>query len=293
MKSPMMLFKKLTMIPVIDAHVHVFPPKLYEAIRRWFETNAWSFYQQGTAEEFIQSQFDYGAAGLVLLNYAHRPGMADALNKFTAGLITRFPSTVGLAAVHPHDENPRDILARAFEKGLCGVKLHCHVQGVAPDDPLFFPIYETVLEFGGVVVIHAGNAPALPGYETEIRAITGADRVARVLERYPDLKMVVPHLGFDETEAFYELLNRYDNLYLDTAMVLADFFPVTIDRQGLIDHADRILYGTDFPHIPYETERELKNLLEMDIGEIQIRKILFENAAKLFQMKYQPCTGMF
>lgn len=284
MKTAMMPFTKLTKIPVIDAHVHVFPPKLYDAVRRWFETNAWPFYQQGTAEEFIQGQFDRGAAGLVLMNYAHRPGMAWELNEFTAGLIERFPNTAGLAATHPQDKSPRDILARAFGKGLCGVKLHCHVQGAAPDDPDFFPIYETVLAFGGVVVIHAGNAPALPGYEVEIRAITGADRVAKALERYPDLKMVVPHLGFDETEAFYGLLGRYAGLYLDTAMVLSDFFPVTIDRNDLIEHADRIIYGTDFPHIPYEVERELKKLLALDLGERNTRKILFENAAALFHL---------
>jgi predicted TIM-barrel fold metal-dependent hydrolase len=281
-----MLFQDLTAIPVIDAHVHVFPKKLFEAIKGWFEANAWKFNQQGTAEEFIQTQFDRGAAGLVLMSYAHRPGMSRGLNEFMAGLVNRFPHTVGLAAIHPQDEAPREILKNAFEEcGLCGVKMHCHVKGTAPDDPLMFPIYETVLEYDGIVNIHAGREPAIDAYGLDVRAITGAERVEKVLRRFPELKMVIPHMGMDETERFCALMEEFPNLYMDTAMVLCRFFPVTIDRRLLIEHADRILYGTDYPHIPYEMERELKDILAMDLGDDVLNRILFENARKLFPIE--------
>lgn len=281
-----MHFNELTTIPVIDTHVHVFPQKLYEAIKGWFEAYAWKFNEYGTAEGFIQTQFDSGAAGLVLLCYAHRPGISRGLNEFVAELVARFPHTAGLAAIHPEDENPREILKHAFEEcGLCGVKMHCHVKGIAPDEPVLFPIYETVMEYDGIVNIHAGREPAIDAYGLDVRAITGAERVEKVLRHFPKLKMVIPHLGMDETERFCELMEEFPNLYLDTAMVLCRFFPVTIERNLLIGHADRILYGTDYPHIPYEIERELKALLAMDLGDDIARKILFENARKLFPLE--------
>ncbi len=277
------MFKDLTPIPVIDSHVHVFPQKLSDAVRHWFEEHAWDFHYQGTPEELIQAQFDNGASGLVLLSYAHRDGIADQLNGFIGELLNQFSHTAGLGTLHPKDDNPGDIIRKAFDEfGLCGIKLHCHVQKVAPDDPLLFPAYGAIQEFGGILCIHAGREPAIEAYGFDVRAITGASRVENVLKKYPEMKMIVPHLGFDESERFYELLEEYPNLYLDTTMMLPNYFPVSVDRKKLIQYADRILFGTDYPHIPYPMETELKAILDLDLGEEATRKILFENAAALF-----------
>ena len=280
------MYRDLTDIPIIDTHVHVFPQKLAEAVRHWFEGYAWKFKYQGSPEQLLQAQFDNGVAGLVLLTYAHRPGIADELNAYVASLIKRLPNIAGLATLHPEDTNPGDIIKRAHEEwGLCGVKLHCHVQKVAPDDPVLFPTYEALLQFDGVLNIHAGREPAIEAYGLDVRAISGARRVERILKRYPELKIIVPHLGFDESERFYSLLDAYPTLYLDTTMMLADFFDVAVDREKLIQYADRILYGSDYPHIPYSMEREVRAILEMDLGEEATRKIFYENAKMLFPIK--------
>ena len=278
-----MRFQELTPIPIIDAHVHVFPSKLFDALKKWFKEHAWEFFKDATAEEFIQEQFDSGVAGLVLMTYAHRPGIARGLNEFMAGLLESFPHVVGFAAIHPEDKYPKEIIRHAFEQcGLCGVKMHCHVKGVAPDDPSMFPIYEAVAGHDGIVTVHAGREPAIKAYGLDVRSITGADRMEKVLRHFPELKIVVPHLGIDETERFYDLMDEYPNLYLDTAMVLSPVFIVDIILERFIGHADRILYGTDYPQIPHSVETELKKLLSLGLGEEILRKILFENARKLF-----------
>ena len=277
------MFKSLTKIPIIDSHVHVFPQKLSDAVRCWFESHAWTFKYQGTAEDLVRMLFDNGVAGVVLLSYAHRTGISHHLNEFTASLVKHFPNTAGLATLHPKDENPREIIKLGLmDLGLRGIKLHCHVQKTAPDDPLLFPIYEAVLEFDGVLNIHAGREPAIDAYGLDVRTITGAERVGKALQRYPDLKMIIPHLGFDESDRFYSLLDHYPNLYLDTTMMMGHFFRVSVDRDRLIQYADRVLYGSDYPHIPYGMETEVRAILDLNLGEEATRKILFENAAKLF-----------
>jgi predicted TIM-barrel fold metal-dependent hydrolase len=278
-----MIFTQLTSIPIVDSHVHVFPGPVAEAVRRWFATHAWQFRYEGGMDELLSMLFGEGLAGAVLLSYAHRPGMAELLNEFTASLVRRFPGTAGLAAVHPHDPHPRAIVRRALrDLGLSGVKLHCHVLKMAPDDAALFPIYEAVLEHDGVLTIHGGKEPSIAAYGMDVRAISGAEEMGRVLRRYPRLKVIVPHLGIDETERFYSFLERYENLYLDTTMILSEYFHAGPDREGLIRHSERILYGSDFPHIPYEMEKEVKALLDMDLGEGPTRRILLENAARLF-----------
>jgi predicted TIM-barrel fold metal-dependent hydrolase len=277
------MYTDQTAIPVIDTHVHVFPQKLFLAVREWFETYAWKFHDQGTVDDLVGLQFENGAAGLVLMGYAHRPGAAEMINRTTGRLLRAFPHTAGLAAVHPEDDHPGDILKQAREEfGLCGVKMHCHVMRRAPDDPLLFPIYEDLCAWQGILNIHAGREPAIDAYGVDVRALSGAARVENVLKRFPEMKVIIPHLGFDEMDEFYNLLETYPNLYLDTTMILGGFFQVDVDRSKLIRHADRVLYGSDYPHIPYDMETEVRALLALDPGEGPLRQILHDNAKRLF-----------
>ncbi len=277
------MYSDLTPIPVIDAHVHAFPQNLSQAVREWFEAHAWSFHDRGGVEELLRMQFENGAAGLVLMGYAHRPGVAGLINRTTGRLLRTFPHTSGLAAVHPEDDNPADVLKQAREEfGLCGVKMHCHVMKMAPDDPRLFPIFEDLCAWQGVLNIHAGKEPSIDAYGTDVRAFCGAARVENMLTRFPEMKVIIPHLGFDETDEFTRLLDVFPNLYLDTTMMLGGYFPVEIDRSKLIRYADRILYGSDYPHIPYPMETEVRALMDMDMGESTLRKILHDTAAALF-----------
>jgi predicted TIM-barrel fold metal-dependent hydrolase len=98
------------------------------------------------------------------------------------------------------------------------------------------------------------------------------------------MKVIIPHLGFDEMGDFFRLLDAYPNLYLDTAMVLGGTFRVEIPRGMLVRHADRVLYGSDYPHIPYDMETEVRALLAMDLGEGTLRQILHDNAAGIFPL---------
>jgi uncharacterized protein len=273
-----------TSIPVIDTHIHVFPDKLGLAVRRWFEAFAWPFHlPPDTARGYLDNYLSGGLKGMVLMSYAHRPGVARDLNAFVGDLLRRYPCARGLAAVHPDDPRPKDIIAEAFEKyGLSGVKLHCHVQRTAPDDPRLFPVYEALLEWDGVLNIHAGTEPASDAYGVDLRTVTGASRVANVLTRYPDMKMIVPHFGWNEFDRFAGLVKRYPHVYMDTTMMLAGFFPAKISPTMVEACPERMLYGTDYPHIPYAVETELDGLLSLDLKPETLRLVLSGNASRLY-----------
>jgi predicted TIM-barrel fold metal-dependent hydrolase len=79
----------------------------------------------------------------------------------------------------------------------------------------------------------------------------------------------------DQYQEFFDLLERYPNLYLDTTMTLAAFFKsfgddeplVEMMRSMLLKYSDRVLYGTDWPNIPYDWCRELANLVSLVDGD--------------------------
>lgn len=268
---------------IIDAHVHLFPHRLAEAVRVWFETNAWSFVHKQGVAECVQTLREGGIHRMVALPYAHKPGMARALNDFTRAVALEHPEVVPCCTVFPGEEDEEAILDEALGlDGFAGVKIHCHVMKLAADDPRLDPVWRASAKYRKPVVVHAGREPASPAYGLDVHTISGAHRVRRVLERHPDAVLIVPHLGGDEYGAFEALLTEFPNLHLDTAMVLARFFPDHPDAGLLARHPDRILYGTDYPRLPYEWDRELRFIRSLGLAPEDEAKILGGNAQRLF-----------
>jgi hypothetical protein len=269
--------------PVVDAHVHLFPDPVFEAVWRWFDQYGWPIRYKLHTPQVVSFLLSRGVSRVVALHYAHKPGMARFLNAYVAEVARAEPRVWGLATVLPGEEGAAEILAEAFAAGLRGVKLHCHVQCFAPDAPALHEVYAACAKAGRPLVMHAGREPASPQYKCDVHALCSAERVERVLRDHPALKLCVPHLGADEFDAYERLLERYDNLWLDTTMVLSDYFPITLPRRLLEVRPGRILYGTDFPNLPYAWDREVKRLLALKLGDEAEAAILGQNALQLFE----------
>ncbi|AKT36187.1 amidohydrolase family protein [Chondromyces crocatus] len=268
--------------PVVDAHVHVFPDRVFEAIWRWFDTHGWPIRYRLPASHVAQFLLSRGVHQIVALHYAHRPGMARSLNQFMAAVCADEPRIIGLATVLPGEADASRILDEAFSMGLQGVKMHCHVQCFAPDDPAMHEVYEACVRADRPLVMHAGREPKSTAYRCDTHALCSADRVARVLEAHPRLRLCVPHLGADEFDAYERLLERHDGLWLDTTMVAAGYFPVELPLRLLRCRPDRVLYGTDFPNLPYAWDREIKRLVTLGLPEEELAALLGQNALRLF-----------
>lgn len=268
--------------PVIDAHVHLFPDRMFAALWQWFDQHGWPIRYKLHARQVIEFQRARGVSRIVALHYAHAPGLARGLNAWMAELVADQPDVVGLATVFPGEPDAVGVLEEAFAAGLRGVKLHCHVQCFAPDDPVLAPIYETCARHGRPMVIHAGREPKSPAYRCDPYALCAVDRIEAVLRDHPTLKLVVPHLGADETDAYVGLLERYDGLWLDTTMAIAGYFPFAVPPRTFTARPDRVLYGTDFPNLPYAWDRELHKLLERRLPPDALAAILGGNTAALY-----------
>ena len=270
---------------VIDSHVHVFPDGIFKAVRRWFDENAWHIRYQLSTSEVFDFLLSHGVGHIVALQYAHAPGIAGHLNDYLAKKCRQYPNRVtGLATVFPGEENAGTILQEAFDAGLGGLKLHAHVQCFdinADDTQLLFDVCQSNTK---PVLIHFGKEPKSPVYRCDPYTICGADKLARVLADFPGLNVCVPHLGFSETREYKTLIEKYDNLWLDTTMALTDYFHIQ-ERIGLQEYRiDRIMYGSDFPNIPYAWDRELKWLRDSRLSDDELDMILNKNAADFFDL---------
>ena len=271
--------------PVVDAHVHIFPENLFSAIWAWFDENAWPIRYRLTGSQALEHLLLRGVEHVVALQYAHRPAISRMLNRYMAETCGAFSGRVtGLAAVFPGEADAGEILREAFDAGLKGVKLHAHVQCFDMNGEPMDVIYDACRSAQKPVVMHVGREPKSAAYACDPHEICNAEKLERVLRSYPKLKICVPHLGFDEISSYRGLIEKYDNLWLDTTMMLAEYFPLNdpVRLDGF--RMERIMYGSDFPNIPYSWDRELKWLRASGLPGESLEWILKKSAAAFFAL---------
>ncbi|MCK5420467.1 MAG: amidohydrolase, partial [Desulfobacterales bacterium] len=267
---------------VIDAHVHLFPDNLFESIWQWFEKFGWPIRYQFSSQEAIEFLLSRGVKQIVGLHYAHRPGVARELNAYMAKLCRSYQQLTGMATVYPGENGADQILTEAFDKGLSGVKLHCHVQCFDMLGPAMHAIYKLCAEHQKPLIMHVGREPKSPAYPCDPYELCSADRLEQVIKTYSGLRVCVPHLGADEFESYRRLLENYDNLWLDTTMTLADYLPFSnIPDLGEM-RADRLIFGSDFPNLPYAWDREIQKLCGLNLARERLSKLLYQNAAEFY-----------
>jgi predicted TIM-barrel fold metal-dependent hydrolase len=269
--------------PAIDVHVHLHPPRLADAIERHFGERGWRAAHPFTPEAVWATLRAHGIERFCFFSYAHRAGLARDVNRWIADTAQRLPGSIPLGTVHPDDGDRVDAADEALGPlGLAGFKFHCSVQRVRPDDPRLFPVYERVLAANKVVLIHAGTMPYRDSY-------TGLEPLRRLMERFPALRVCVAHLGAFDHEACLAMTGDFPHLYVDTAMALSPLAEPYVGTAGattelLLRHQDRILYGSDFPLLPYPYAEELGFAEARGLDEGVRRKIFHDNAARFLTL---------
>jgi len=272
--------------PVVDVHTHLMPERLFQAVRRYFRAHLWHPRYDAPTESLVQTLLDMGVARFVFSSYAHRADMSRSLNHWVANVESTFaPHAIGFGTFHPDDgEVLADLADEAFNKlHLRGAKLHPQVGRFAVDDPRLDAVYARAIEAGAILLIHAGRLP-------EANEHVGARAFGRLMRRFPRLKVIVAHAGADEFDAFFDLCGQYEGVYLDTAMVYNRFLGGPPPIQRVLEFQDRVLYGSDFPNIPYAVESGVEAILDLRLGRALEEKLLCTNAARLLGLNPAELT---
>jgi uncharacterized protein len=270
-------------LPCIDAHVHLHPAPLARAIERWFAAHGWvnaHSFEPAAVADTLRAR---GVRRFCFFSYAHKPGMARGLNRWLAETAAGLPEAIALGTLHPDDPDLDAVAAEATaDHGLRGFKFHHSVQRFGVDDPRLFGVYERAEAAGHVFVLHAGTMPYRDPF-------TGVEAFQRVMERFPRLRVCVAHMGAFQSPQFLALLARYPHLYVDTTMALSPLAtpwveadPAAVTDGDLVRHQDRVLFGSDFPLLPYDYDGERRWAWERGLDDGIRRKIFHDNALRFF-----------
>lgn len=270
---------------IVDVHTHFMAPPIMAKVWAYFASagpllgREWPIAYQGSDEERVEQLRALGVRRFSALSYAHKPGIAGFMNDWTLDFADRTPDALRSATFYP-EPDAATYVPQLIADGVDVFKVHVQVGDFAPNDPLLEPVWGALADSGTPIVLHAGSGPA-PG------RFTGPAAVADVLSRHPQLALVIAHLGMPEMTEFLDLAARHDQVRLDTTMAFVDFIDAPVPDgvpQRLLELQDRILFGTDFPNIPYQYAHQIEALERLDLGEDWMRAVLWHNGASLFDV---------
>lgn len=270
---------------VFDVHAHFMPPAILKKVWAYFDSagpllgRAWPITYRGTDDERVAQLRTMGVKRFSALSYAHKPGIAGFMNDWTRDFAADKPDCLWSATFYPEPE-AATYVPELIEAGVELFKAHMQVGDFPANDPQLEPVWAALAESGTPLVLHAGSGPT-PGTHT------GPGSVADVLSRYPDLELIIAHMGFPEYAEFMDLAEAYDNVRLDTTMTFVDFFGdhgqfPEAQKPRLLDLQHKILFGTDFPNIPYAYAHQVEALSRLGLGDDWMRDILWNNGNALF-----------
>lgn len=199
-------------------------------------------------------------------------------NDYVLNLARECPKILPACSINPIRKDALQELERCRQAGSKLVKVHTAIQGVDPSLREFEPFYKLAGELGMVLMFHTG-------YEHSCTVVSQQFTDPRKLARALDLghPVIAAHCGtcaFFDHEDYYphfiEMMQRYDNLYGDTAILASLIRWSSLKRlsRESLSIRKRILHGSDYPfppaRLPYLFRTglfppERKNPLNMDL----------------------------
>lgn len=261
--------------------------------------------------------------------------MARIGNDALADLVQKHPDRfAGFCACIPMDDPDAAVEELDYaisELGAVGAQIYTHVHGGPMDDDRFEPFYARAAERRCLVQVHPCRSSAWADYPTEPRskfeiwwtfgweydlsAFMARVVFSGVLERHPDLMLLihhggsmVPHFsgrvgpGWDQLGARtpseqsadiegYPLTKRpieyFRMMYVDTAMFgAAHALRCSVDFYG----ADHVLFGSDSPYDPERgpgyIRSTIQNLNEIGLADREREAIFAGNVTRLLGLTH-------
>jgi uncharacterized protein len=267
----------------LDVHVHALPAKLQAAVWGYFDRlqdPPWPITYRDDEDTRLATLRSLGVVAHTALAYGHRPGVAAWCNQHTLGLAERAPQVIPTFTFFPEDGVEAEVDA-ALARGGRIAKVHLQVGRFHTTDPRLDGVWSRLAAERIPTVLHASAVYGVDGGDE----YCGPDAVRALLDRHPDLLLVVAHLGMPDGAGFLRLAEQVPSLRLDTTMVLTDppyagEYPADL-LPRLAKITDRVLFGSDFPSIPHHYAAQVRGLAALGLTTSALRGLFHDNAARL------------
>lgn len=166
-------------------------------------------------------------------------------------------------------------------------------EGVPLNEQSLYPYYEIAQKHGIPVFIHTGFSGPDPQQVLSPSFKIGTANpllLENVIRDFPDLQIVMMHMGWPFFDEALYMLGTYPNVYMDTSVaiwLLGDqLFNRLLSESVATAGSNKILFGTLQMAWPEVIGRSIKTIQKADyLTQDDKRAILWENAITLFEKK--------
>lgn len=177
------------------------------------------------------------------------------------------------------------------QKKIVGFKFALGYQYFYPNDKRCEPIYKLCLKYDVPVIFHTGDtySPDEKAYVKYAHPL-GVDEVAT---DYPNLKIVIAHMGNPWLMDCAEVMYKNSNVYADISGIIipgqsfSDPY-IKVMKQRILDlaayvgSAKKLLYGTDWPLAPMRDY--IKFTKSLGFSREELDYVFYKNAKELFKI---------
>jgi predicted TIM-barrel fold metal-dependent hydrolase len=199
------------------------------------------------------------------------------------------PHVMGFAAKHPGrfylaaglDPRRGTHALAALQDFVCSheglvveVRVTPFMHDLAPNTPLYYPIYAKCIELGLPIGIYTGiPVPPMP---SECQNPIHLDRVCL---DFPELVVIMAHGADPWWDVAIRLMLKYKNLYLQTSAWAPKRLPVELIAFMNTRGSNKILWASNHPTL--QLERCFAEFSELDLRPNILDRFLYTNAARV------------
>jgi uncharacterized protein len=244
------------LIPVLDAHVHVFPVELIEEREAWLLRDHWFAELYGSpnsklakTEELLASMDASGVDRAILCGFPWSDAEHCRLhNTYMAASVAAYPDRLSWLGIAPVGPEGGAIAVECLLNGAVGMgEFNADAQGLDLDDcGTFASIAEACISQDRPVMIHASE-PVGHVYPGKGEATPG--RILNLARSFPNLRIVAAHWGGGLP--FYELMpsvrQLLANVAYDSAATTYLYDDEIFDIVELAGSHEKVFFASDFP----------------------------------------------
>jgi predicted TIM-barrel fold metal-dependent hydrolase len=279
----------------VDLVANLFTPEVVASRPSWtkgFHRRANGLPEEivaGTSVPAMLEAMDAAGIGRALLLAARLgrrglPGSWELDPQDVVDVVDAHPDRVsGLVGINPYDSmaGVRELERLVRDHGFVGAHAYPHWFELPPDDPAWFPYYAKCAELGVPIQIQVGYcrvyAPEQPS--ESVGRPEYVDRVACLL---PELTIVGIHVGWPWTDEMIAVADKHENVYIGTDRHAPSRWPDSLVAYLSGPGRDKVLFGTDFPVVPYDVARRELDALGLDAETEQA--LMGGNARRVYNL---------
>ncbi len=206
-----------------------------------------------------------------------------------AGYVARQPeSLIGFLSLDPTQPGWQDELRFGHQElGLRGIKLMPMYAGFRPDEDRIAPLWQYATQHQLPVLLHTGTT-FVSQAPLECTLPRHLDPVAA---RYPEVRMILAHLGHPYEGECVAVIRKHPNLYADISALHYRPFQLYHSLMLVQEYGvwDKVLFGTDYPFTTVQATLDgLRSLNNMVTGtglpllnEDAIERLIFRDSLPL------------